>query len=324
MPIYNGMGQSEHTQLKHAQLAGIIDMHLRICQGIASRYDVQKWWYLDLNAGDGSGSPAFTWDIVQRYTLPFSVQGVMIDNNPRTAQLLANRFQDETNVSCYCSDNHEFARSLIRNIDTRCDYGVVFHDPNGGEINLPMLRLFEKTRLDLVVYYSGAGNKRLYHAFKGKRGVLLGSVVKAIDVKKHWLIRSPAGRHQWTLLIGSNWTDWPKWKSQGFFDLHSPEGEAIFERLHHTRGELQERDQMPLDFPEPPYRTYREYLRHPKFREVRSQVMQRAGGICEVCHQARATEVHHLRYPKWGTFDVPENLVAICHPCHCKAHGKEA
>jgi hypothetical protein len=71
------------------------------------------------------------------------------------------------------------------------------------------------------------------------------------------------------------------------------------------------------------YSTYREYLRHPKFRAVRSKVMVRSGGKCEDCHERPPTEVHHLRYPPWGTFDVPENLVAICHECHCVRHGKE-
>ena len=73
----------------------------------------------------------------------------------------------------------------------------------------------------------------------------------------------------------------------------------------------------------PPYRSYSEYLQHPEFKKVRSQVMTRAENTCEQCQANRATEVHHLKYPPWGTFDVPENMIAICHPCHCKIHGKE-
>lgn len=72
-----------------------------------------------------------------------------------------------------------------------------------------------------------------------------------------------------------------------------------------------------------PYRNYEEYLRHPTYRAIRAQAIERSGGICERCHVNRITEVHHLRYPKWGTFDVLENLQAICHQCHCQIHGKE-
>lgn len=71
------------------------------------------------------------------------------------------------------------------------------------------------------------------------------------------------------------------------------------------------------------YRTYREYLRHPRFLTVRAQVFERAASLCEQCGVNRPTEPHHLRYPAWGTFDVPENMLAVCHGCHCEFHGKE-
>jgi len=75
--------------------------------------------------------------------------------------------------------------------------------------------------------------------------------------------------------------------------------------------------------PYEPYRTYREYLNHPRFLEIRAEVFKRAGGRCERCKTRRPTEPHHLRYPPWGEFDVPQNIIAVCHPCHCELHGKE-
>lgn len=73
-----------------------------------------------------------------------------------------------------------------------------------------------------------------------------------------------------------------------------------------------------------PYRGYREYLRHPRFLEIRAEVFERAAGLCEQCGLRPPTEPHHLRYPPWGTFDVPENMIAVCHSCHCDIHGKAA
>ena len=72
-----------------------------------------------------------------------------------------------------------------------------------------------------------------------------------------------------------------------------------------------------------PYSNYAEYLRHPRFRAIRREAMKAAGWTCQECGKARATQVHHLRYPPWGTFDVVENLHPVCYPCHCKIHGKE-
>lgn len=71
------------------------------------------------------------------------------------------------------------------------------------------------------------------------------------------------------------------------------------------------------------YRTYAEYLQHPRFLGVRAEVFERAGGSCERCRQRPPTDPHHLRYPPWGAFDVPENLIAVCHQCHCEIHGKD-
>lgn len=78
------------------------------------------------------------------------------------------------------------------------------------------------------------------------------------------------------------------------------------------------------------YTSYAEYLRHPRFRAVVDQVFRRAGGRCENekmdiygrvkrCSN-KATEPHHVRYCKWGDFDTPDNLLAVCHECHCDFH----
>lgn len=71
------------------------------------------------------------------------------------------------------------------------------------------------------------------------------------------------------------------------------------------------------------YETYPQYLCHPVFRAARAIAMRLAHGKCQC--GAPATEVHHWKdrpYPPWGMFDVPSNLLPICHACHCKEHGK--
>jgi len=70
------------------------------------------------------------------------------------------------------------------------------------------------------------------------------------------------------------------------------------------------------------YQSYDEYLRHPRYRCVRAEAMRRTDGRCTRCDRP-ASEVHHVRYPPWGEFDVPENLEPLCHQCHCDEHGKE-
>lgn len=72
----------------------------------------------------------------------------------------------------------------------------------------------------------------------------------------------------------------------------------------------------------PAYSSYGEYLTLPQFRAVRQAVMDAAGHICQMCGVQAASEVHHRVYPAWGYIDRPENLIAVCHPCHCAIERK--
>jgi hypothetical protein len=74
----------------------------------------------------------------------------------------------------------------------------------------------------------------------------------------------------------------------------------------------------------PPYSNYSEYLAHPCYLAIRKIALDRAGGVCERCNERSVTEVHHVEYPPWGTFEKnADNLLAVCHECHCEIHGKE-
>ena len=75
--------------------------------------------------------------------------------------------------------------------------------------------------------------------------------------------------------------------------------------------------------PAPEPRTYDAYLKSAEWIVTRSQVLHRAGGRCERCHGAEATEVHHLTYERVGD-ELPGDLQALCPPCHRLAHPRTA
>ena len=68
------------------------------------------------------------------------------------------------------------------------------------------------------------------------------------------------------------------------------------------------------------YSSYAEYLRTPTLMAVKKQVAERSCGQCELCGRSPATEYHHVRYCAWGQYDPPENLLHVCHDCHCDCH----
>lgn len=71
------------------------------------------------------------------------------------------------------------------------------------------------------------------------------------------------------------------------------------------------------------FNNYKEYLNHKMFKAIRKAAMAKTDGKCSSCGNKADIVHHHKGYPKpWGTFDVPENIQPLCHPCHCQIHGK--
>ena len=63
------------------------------------------------------------------------------------------------------------------------------------------------------------------------------------------------------------------------------------------------------------WRRYNEYLRSPGWRAKSAAVLRRAGGTCEACGTAKATQAHHVTYAR--VFEEPLfDLRAVCVPCH--------
>jgi hypothetical protein len=58
--------------------------------------------------------------------------------------------------------------------------------------------------------------------------------------KKHWYIREPIGRQQWTILVGRNVLvgSVKEMNELGFYGLDSSSGQDIFSRCNYTKEEL--------------------------------------------------------------------------------------
>ena len=326
MPINeDGVGYSEYTQGKLFAFAGILEMHAKICRRIQSKYPRTPYYYIDLNAGVGSvaGQPSsvpIAKRILDEHLMDRFIYAV--DINPNAPAALAGQ-------ACEAAwgDNRVIAPMWIERIPKYPSaYGLIFHDPN-DLVDFDLLgRLYEQPqtqKVDLLIYMSATTWKR-YRTGSSKRIASLIVELGRIN-KRYWIVRDPRGKHQWTFLLGTNWQDFPYWERGGFYRVDGREGSRVLAKLSETSEEARQsrdfkRPHLPLGTN--PYVDYADYLRHPRFLEVRRQAFDRAGGLCERCKQRPATEPHHLAYPIWGEFDVVENLLAVCHECHCIIEGK--
>ncbi|WP_042408191.1 HNH endonuclease [Streptacidiphilus carbonis] len=57
--------------------------------------------------------------------------------------------------------------------------------------------------------------------------------------------------------------------------------------------------------------------------EVRSAILQRADGACEMCAAAVDVELHHVTYRPAEPIAAMDNLFVLCGPCHASMHGIE-
>ena len=70
------------------------------------------------------------------------------------------------------------------------------------------------------------------------------------------------------------------------------------------------------------WRNYKTYLLSPEWKAKRQMVFARDLFLCQICHFAGASQVHHLSYRRVG--DEPlTDLISVCGPCHSTIHHKE-
>jgi hypothetical protein len=331
---------SAETESKERDFAGILRMHIQICKGILTRYGGPPYLYVDCHAGPGNleyrgrrfaGSPLIFQDIATREGIPF--ESLHFEQDQPTAARLAEALYVPTSLldcpSPELSPIHPMPceqglpQWLAEHGPHRERLGLIYADPIAKEIPHAMLDDAAKRlpRVDLLAYVGATAYKRRRGANENR--ALLVEHIRAVG-KRHVLIRRGRDRQQWTFILWTNWGDFPEWERRELYRLDSEPGRRILDELNLTARELHAKSNTPLPLDDPPYRTYQEYLQHPRFLKVRAQVFERAAGTCERCRERPPRDPHHLRYPPWGEFDVPENLIAICRQCHCEVHGKAA
>jgi predicted HNH restriction endonuclease len=57
--------------------------------------------------------------------------------------------------------------------------------------------------------------------------------------------------------------------------------------------------------------------------KLRQKVLNRSNHVCEGCGDAKATQVHHMNYERWGGNELLIDLLAVCADCHRKLHPKD-
>lgn len=252
MPIENGVGYGDHTQQKQDDFQGLLSLHISVVDGITSKPGKawQRYYnYIDMNAGPGNqngivGSPILFLNRIEQTTIHY--QATFIEREQCNAEKLQQLISVRSWHGGIKVVNNDHAMALRNGASPqKSTYGMIYHDPSGSVPDFTLLAELstrpEFKFIDFVVYLSATNIKRVrrFEQVTGRdaKVKLLTDYLRSIN-KSTWIIRKPVGRHQWTFAIGSNWVSFPEWKKRGFYQIDTPEGKSMLERLTYTDGEL--------------------------------------------------------------------------------------
>lgn len=237
MPVVNGVGCSEYTQTKQEQFAGIFRANYNAWRGVLAK---QRWFdgnytYIDLNAGPGhhpeygSGSPMIALEYLRQYGARYTAH--LFERDVVNAQSLAALTDESKNEFVHACD-HRFIDQFVGNGRPNKIPGLIYSDENGNPPPFEFLAQLSKTftRMDILIYFSATNIKRV----KQFTYTDLLNYVRPIE-RTRAVIREPMGKHQWSFLYMTNGPA-IEWKREGFYDLRSKEGQAIFKRLNETKA----------------------------------------------------------------------------------------
>lgn len=254
-------GQSDTTPIK---TLGIVAAGVSIGAKVHANQHGRRFpfWLFDLFCGSGYndqvdciGSPIAMYEEAIR----LGVAPLMhcVDRDPEAIAALSERELVAANFNksiwLHNGDNKQFdvmAESRVRERENPLfAQGIALFDPNDSVISLDLLAGFSKLlpRIDIVINYSGAAIKRANGA--GAKRPDLNAYIKAAN-KKHWLIRRPIGKWQWSLVVGRNF-ETRNYRALGFEHLHDSSGQAALQTLVMTKAESDKANaasQSPLGF----------------------------------------------------------------------------
>jgi three-Cys-motif partner protein len=251
------LGVSPYTLYKQWHLGAILQTHLRVCRGILKRtaWAHESYHYYDLHAGPGiyphnglpiKGSPIIFLENLLTVDVQCKASFFEIDDDRRTELVhhVAAYNKRPGLVLSFHGDHERFLPCIFDGNPPkrpRKVFGLVYADPSGSNPPFALLaRMFAFkwfSTLDVLIYFSATNYKRQLMAPECPTSTRLQKILDTMN-KRYWIIREPYGQHQWTFLLGTNWTNFPVFEKLGFYRLDTPRGQKLFARLNYTNEEL--------------------------------------------------------------------------------------
>lgn len=251
MPVINGVGFSDSTEVKQKDFEVIVKTHVKAaCMGIINKnkWSDNPYMYFDMNAGPGfyngiSGSPIIFLDEAAKYNNTlfnvFLFESNELNCNELKKNISDRQYPENINIKILNSDS---CLDILNHVPSSGypKYGLIYSDPTGQVPPFDTLaqisNIHQCKQIDIVVNFAAATIKRLRGSKLCSESQTLKDHLSAIN-KQYWMVREPCSKHQWSFVIGSNWRDFPAFKKQAFYGIESRRGTSILNYLNYSKKE---------------------------------------------------------------------------------------
>lgn len=251
---------SPYTPIKQQALEAALRHQINLVVHITKKFNNYRhpYLYFDLNAGPGIteerqlGSPLIFKRIAEEYLREwrnFRFEGMLYEADRQTYLKLKSELKDDPRFIIEQSDHKSLNDWLIqrRTIpfnQRKWVFGAVYADPSNATLPWELLEEMNDVypRVDVMINIACASYKRTI-SMAGYQTL----ADRLPKIKDHWIVRRPFGKHQWSILIGSNWPDYPAWNEKEFYPWNDKGiGTDIFEKLVLTPEQIRAKYQPKL------------------------------------------------------------------------------
>jgi hypothetical protein len=251
---------SEYTPIKQQALDAALRQQMSLVVQITKTWNHRKpYLYFDLNAGPGVnddnelGSPMIFNRVAEEFiqkTRRFYYEAMLYEADHSTYLKLLTVLGNDARFAIKNTDHGSLLDELQRRRyqipfnERKWIFGTIYADPSNATLPWDLLEEMNEVypHVDVMINIACASYKRTI-SMAGYQTL----ADRLPRVKKHWIVRRPFGKHQWSILIGTNWDDYPAWREKNFYPWNDKGiGSNIFEKLVYTPDQLQAKYQPKL------------------------------------------------------------------------------